>query len=85
MSSSLEAMQMLAFCSWTSRTVSKNKLVFINYPVSGILLQNTEQTEMVAKIWIRACGVAQVVEHLPGKCEALSSNPLSPKKKKKDN
>jgi hypothetical protein len=27
--------------------------------------------------------MAQVVEHLPGKCEALSSNPLSPKKKKK--
>jgi hypothetical protein len=27
--------------------------------------------------------VAQVVQHLPGKCEALSSNPITTKKKKK--
>jgi hypothetical protein len=27
-----------------------------------------------------AGGVAQVVEHLPSKCEALSSNPILPKK-----
>jgi hypothetical protein len=31
----------------------------------------------------RAGGVAQVVEHLPRKCEALSSNPSPAKKKKK--
>jgi hypothetical protein len=28
--------------------------------------------------------VAQVVEHLPSKCEALSSNPRTSKKKKKE-
>jgi hypothetical protein len=28
-------------------------------------------------------GVAQVVEHLPGKCNALSSNHITTKKKKK--
>jgi hypothetical protein len=27
--------------------------------------------------------VGQVIEHLPGKSEALSSNPVLPKKKKK--
>jgi hypothetical protein len=27
--------------------------------------------------------MAQVVEHLPSKCEALSSTPVPPKKKKK--
>jgi hypothetical protein len=31
----------------------------------------------------RAGGVAQVVELLPSKCEALSSNPNTAKKKKK--
>jgi hypothetical protein len=30
-------------------------------------------------------GVAQVVEHLPSKCEALSSKPITIKKKKKKN
>jgi hypothetical protein len=30
-----------------------------------------------------AGGLAQVVEHLPGKHEALSLNPVTPKKKKK--
>jgi hypothetical protein len=30
----------------------------------------------------RAGGVAQVVEHLPYKCEALSSTTVLPKKKK---
>jgi hypothetical protein len=30
----------------------------------------------------RAGGVTQVVEHLPSKCEALSSNPITTKKKK---
>jgi hypothetical protein len=29
--------------------------------------------------------VAQVVQHLPSKCEALSSNPSTTKKKKKKN
>jgi hypothetical protein len=29
--------------------------------------------------------VAQVVEHLPSKCEALNSNPISQKKEKKKN
>jgi hypothetical protein len=31
----------------------------------------------------RAAGVARVVEVLPSKCEALSSNPITAKKKKK--
>jgi hypothetical protein len=31
----------------------------------------------------RAGGVTQVVEHLPHKCEALSSNPSTAKKEKK--
>jgi hypothetical protein len=31
----------------------------------------------------RAGGVAQVVDHLPSKCEALSSNPSTEFKKKK--
>jgi hypothetical protein len=33
----------------------------------------------------RAGGVAQVVEYPPSKCEALSSNSSTAKKKKKDN
>jgi hypothetical protein len=37
--------------------------------------------EKVGKIW--AGGVAQVEEHLPSKCEALSSNPNTAKGKKK--
>jgi hypothetical protein len=32
---------------------------------------------------MRAGEVSQVVEHLPSKCEALSSNPSTAKKKKK--
>jgi hypothetical protein len=32
----------------------------------------------------RAGGVPQVVKHLPGKCEALSSNPSTAKKHKKE-
>jgi hypothetical protein len=32
----------------------------------------------------RAGGVVQAVEHLPIKCEALSSNPSTDKKKKKN-
>jgi hypothetical protein len=28
--------------------------------------------------------VAQVIEHFPNKCEALSSNPVLPRKKKKE-
>jgi hypothetical protein len=30
-------------------------------------------------------GVTQVIEHLPSKCEALSSNPSTAKKEKKKN
>jgi hypothetical protein len=33
--------------------------------------------------WIRAGGIAQVIECLPSKYEALSSNPAPPQKKKK--
>jgi hypothetical protein len=32
-------------------------------------------------VWGRAGGVAQAVEHLPSKLEALSSNPVSPQNK----
>jgi dihydroxyacid dehydratase/phosphogluconate dehydratase len=30
----------------------------------------------------RAGGIAQVIKHLPSKCETLSSNPIVPKKEK---
>jgi hypothetical protein len=33
---------------------------------------------------VRASGVSQVVEHLLSKCKALSSTPIPPKKKKKN-
>jgi hypothetical protein len=33
---------------------------------------------------LRAGGVAQVVKHLPSKCGALNSNPISPERKRKE-
>jgi hypothetical protein len=37
--------------------------------------KRTENDEVIKKLLFRTGGVAQVVEHLPSKCEALSSNP----------
>jgi hypothetical protein len=43
----------------------------------------------VLKFYIKKCqnwagGVAQVIQHLPSKCEALSTNPSTTKKKKRE-
>jgi hypothetical protein len=59
---------------------SQGNLGYIAIP---FLKNNSNNDDLTTKPNPRAGGVAQVVEHLPSKCEVLSSNPGMAKKKKK--
>jgi hypothetical protein len=48
------------------------------------LLEQQKETDTILKYFGRAGGVAQVVESLCNKCKALSSDPSTTKRKKKD-